>query len=92
MSLKKYITKRQHIRYITFIVVILTQVYSRYIPAWRVVLDIDIILHQSVYMQTSAFSYSLFYLHNQIINYKQTTKSTVCVSYDYATGYNTAVI
>ena len=25
-------------------------------------------------------------------NYKQTTKSTVCVNYDYATGYNTAVI
>ena len=25
-------------------------------------------------------------------NHKQTTKSTVCVNYDYATGYNTAVI
>ena len=46
----------------------------------------------SVYTQTSAFSYSLFYLHNQIKNYKQTTKSAVCVNYDYATGYNTAVI
>ena len=43
-------------------------------------------------MQTSAISYSLFYLQNQINNYKQTTKSTVCVNYDYATGYNTAVI
>ena len=30
---------------------------------------------------------SLFYLHNQI-----TTKSTVCVNYDYTTGCNTAVI
>ena len=46
----------------------------------------------TVYTQTSAFSYSLFYLHNQINNYKQTTKSTVCVNCDYATGYNTAVI
>ena len=45
----------------------------------------------SVYTQTSAFSYSLFYLQNQISNYKQTTKSTVCVNYDYATGCNTAV-
>ena len=43
----------------------------------------------SVYPQTSAFSYSVFYLKNQINNYKQTT---VCVNYDYATGYNTAVI
>ena len=28
-----------------------------------------------------AFSYSLFFLQNQIINYKLTTKSTVCVNY-----------
>ena len=45
-----------------------------------------------VYTQTSVFSYSLFYLQNQINNYKQTTKSTVCVNYDYTTGCNTAVI
>ena len=43
----------------------------------------------TVYMQTSAFS---FYLQNHINNYKQTTENTVCVKYDYATGYNTAVI
>ena len=43
----------------------------------------------SVYPQTSTFSYSLFYLKNQINNYQQTT---VCVNYDYVTGYNTAVI
>ena len=43
----------------------------------------------TVYMQTSAFS---FYLQNHINNYKQTTENTVCVNYDYATGYNTAVI
>ena len=47
-----------------------------------------------VYTQTSAFSYShkLLYLHNRINNYKKTTKSAVCVNYDYATGFNTAVI
>ena len=36
--------------------------------------------------------YSLFYLQNQVNNYKQTTKSAVCVNHDYTTGYNTAVI
>ena len=37
---------------------------------------------KTVYTQTLAFS---FYLQNRINNYKQTTKSTVCVNYDYAT-------
>ena len=46
----------------------------------------------SVYTQTLAFSYSLFYLQNRINNYKQTTKSTVCVNYDYATIRITAVV
>ena len=47
----------------------------------------------TVYTQTLAFSsaYSLFYLQNRINNYKQTTKSTVRVNYDYATIHNTAV-
>ena len=49
-------------------------------------------LGESVYTQTLAFSYSLFYLQNQISNYKQTTKSTVSVNYDYATICNTAVV
>ena len=40
-------------------------------------------------MQISAFS---FYLQNQINNYKQTTKNTVCANYDYATDCNTAVV
>ena len=48
--------------------------------------------HQTVYTQTLAFSYSLFYLQIRINNYKQTTKSTVCVNYDYATIRNTAVV
>ena len=46
----------------------------------------------AVYTQTLAFSYSLFYLQNRINNYKQTTKSTLCVNYDYATIRNTAVV
>ena len=46
----------------------------------------------TVYTQTLAFSYSLFYLQNQISNYKQTTKSIVCVNYDYATIRNAAVV
>ena len=45
----------------------------------------------SVYTQTLAFSYSLFYFQNWI-KYKQTTKSTVCVNYDYATIRNTAAV
>ena len=38
-------------------------------------------LHYSytVYTQTLAFSYSLFYLQNRIDNYKETTKGTLCV-------------
>ena len=34
----------------------------------------------------------VIYLQNQINNYKQTTKSTVCVNNDYTTGCNAAVI
>ena len=46
----------------------------------------------TVYTQTLAFSYSLFYLQNRINNYKQTTTSTVCVNYDYVTIRNTAAV
>ena len=69
--------------------------YSYYISAYEYITNIYMtskVMLLTVYTQTSAFPYSLFYLHNQINNYKQTTKSTVCVNYDYATGYNTAVI
>ena len=46
----------------------------------------------AVYTQTLAFLYSLFYLQIRINKYKQTTKSTVCVNYDYATIRNTAAV
>ena len=42
-------------------------------------------VHSQESTHRPAFSYSLFYLQNRINNYKQTTKSTVCVNYDYAT-------
>ena len=54
--------------------------------------NLALVFSCAVYTQTLAFSYSLFYLQNRINNYKQTTKSTVCVNYDYATIRNTAVV
>ena len=45
-----------------------------------------------VYSLHADLSLLILYLQSGINNYKQTTKSTVCVNYDYATIRNTAVV
>ena len=46
--------------------------------------------HSIVYFKCTYMRF-LFYLQNQINDYKQTTKSAVCVNYDYSTVHKTAV-
>ena len=46
---------------------------------------IIVVITYSLHGRPKSFIYSLIYLQNQINNYKQTSRSTVCVNYDYAT-------
>ena len=50
-----------------------------------------VILLSTSAQSTHSLSHLLFYLQNLFNIYKQTSKSTVCINDDYATGYNTAV-